>query len=152
MSRVLRKNQVIFWSTLMLFVPMAVILGCALCLRTLYWPHFSVALREVPSETASHTWNSEEQNEDIFVWLEEYDKVFLLVVSFFYMAFDPNFRWFQDLIVPRNPDNLESLQLAECAEANDLAVASFSLRGFKSALAPGISFSGFHCWPQFEWS
>ena len=66
------------------------------------------------------------------------------------MAFDPNFRWFQELIIPRNPDSLEFLQFAECAQANDLAVASFSLRGFKSALAPGISFCGFHCWPHLN--
>ena len=53
----------------------------------------------------------------------------------FTMAFDPIFRWLQETIIPRNPDNLEFLQLAQCAYVDDLAVASFSCRGLLSALA-----------------
>ena len=60
---------------------------------------------------------------------EEYDKVVLRVVSFFAMAFDPIFRWLQESIIPENPDNLEFLQPAQCAYADDLAVASSSLEG-----------------------
>ena len=83
-----------------------------------------------------HTWNLREQKEDNSFWPEEYDKVVLQVVSFFSMAFDPIFRWLQELIIPRNTDNLEFLQLAQCAYADDLAVASSSFRGFMTALAP----------------
>ena len=53
----------------------------------------------------------------------------------FAMAFDPIFRWLQDSFIPRNPDNLEFLQLGQCAYADDLAVASFSFRGLMTALA-----------------
>ena len=52
------------------------------------------------------------------------------------MAFDPIFRWLQDTIVPKNPDNLDFLQPAQCAYADDLAVASSSFRELMSALAP----------------
>ena len=45
----------------------------------------------------------------------------------FAMAFDPIFRWLQGAIMPKNPDNLEFLQPAQCAYADDLAVASFLL-------------------------
>ena len=44
----------------------------------------------------------------------------------FAMAFDPIFRRLQESIIPRNVDNLEFLQLAQCAYADDLAVASSS--------------------------
>ena len=77
----------------------------------------------------SHTWNLRVQNEDNSLWPEEYDKVVLRVVSFFAMAFEPIFRWLQESIIPKNPDNLEFLQPAQCAYANDLAVASSSLEG-----------------------
>ena len=38
-------------------------------------------------------------------------------------------------IIPKNPDNLDFLQPAQCAYADDLAVASSSLRGLMTALA-----------------
>ena len=44
----------------------------------------------------------------------------------FAMAFDSIFRWLQETIIPRNPDNLNFLQPAQCAYADDLAVASSS--------------------------
>ena len=44
----------------------------------------------------------------------------------FVMAFDSIFRWLQETIIPRNPDNLNFLQPAQCAYADDLAVASSS--------------------------
>ena len=56
----------------------------------------------------------------------------------FAMAFDPIFRWLQESIIPRNPDNLEFLQPAQCAYADDLAVASLSFRGLMTALAPAF--------------
>ena len=56
----------------------------------------------------------------------------------FAMAFDPIFRWHQETIIPRNPDNLDFLQPAQCAYADDLAVASFSFRGLMTALAPAF--------------
>ena len=56
----------------------------------------------------------------------------------FAMAFDPIFRWLQESIIPRNVDNLDFLQLAQCAYADDLAVASSSVRELMSALAPAF--------------
>ena len=58
----------------------------------------------------------------------------------FAMAFDPIFRWLQDAIIPRNPDGLDFLQPAQCAYADDLAVAASSFRDLMTALAPA-----FHC-------
>ena len=55
----------------------------------------------------------------------------------FAMAFDPIFRWFQESVNPMNPDNLDFLQLAQCAYV-DLAAASFSFRGLLTAMAPGL--------------
>ena len=54
----------------------------------------------------------------------------------FAMAFDPIFRSLQETTNPKNPDNLDFLQPAQCAYADDLAVASSSFREFMSALAP----------------
>ena len=75
------------------------------------------------------------------------------------MAFDPIFRWLQESIIPRNPDTLEFLQRAQCAYADDLAVASSSFRGLMTALAPAFrsvdSIAGLHlnyrkcCWVQY---
>ena len=77
----------------------------------------------------------------------------------FAMAFDPIFRWLQESLIPRNPDNLEFLQPAQCASADDLAVASSSFRGLMTALAPAFrsvdSIAGLNlnyrkcCWVQF---
>ena len=60
----------------------------------------------------------------------------------FAMAFDPISRWLQESIIPKNPDNLEFLQPAQCAYADDLAVASSSCG---TAMATRIPFCGFHC-------
>ena len=77
----------------------------------------------------------------------------------FAMTFDPIFRWLQESNIPRNPDNLEFLQPAQCAYAHDLAVASFSFRGLMTALAPvfrsvdsiaGLNlYYGKCCWVQY---
>ena len=56
----------------------------------------------------------------------------------FTMAVDPIFRWLQESIIPRNVDNLEFLQPAQCAHADDLAVASSSFRELMFALAPAF--------------
>ena len=56
----------------------------------------------------------------------------------FAMAFDPIFRWLQDAIIPGNPDGLDFLQPAQCAYADDLAVAASSLRDLMTALAPAF--------------
>ena len=61
-----------------------------------------------------------------------------LASSFLLMPIDPIFRWFQESITPRNSDNLEFLQPAQCAHADDLAVASSSFRGLMTALAPAF--------------
>ena len=77
----------------------------------------------------------------------------------FAMAFDPIFRWFQESINPKNPDNLDFLQPVQCAYADDLAVASSSFIGLMSALAPAFrsvdSIAGLNlnyrkcCWVQY---
>ena len=54
----------------------------------------------------------------------------------FAIAFDPIFRWLQESIVPRNVDNLEFLQPAQCAYADDLAIAFSSFRELMVVLAP----------------
>ena len=41
----------------------------------------------------------------------------------------PIFRWLQEVVIPRNPDNLDVLQPAQCPYADDLAVAALSFRG-----------------------
>ena len=46
----------------------------------------------------------------------------------FSMAFDPINCWLQDAIIPRNPASLDFLQPAQCACADDLAVAAPSFR------------------------
>ena len=56
----------------------------------------------------------------------------------FVMAFDPIFSWLQDAIIPRNPDGLDFLQPAQCAYADDLAVAASSFRDLMTALAPAF--------------
>ena len=56
----------------------------------------------------------------------------------FAMAFDSIFRWLQDAFIPRNPAGLDFLQPAQCAYADDLAVAALSLRCLMTALAPAF--------------
>ena len=56
----------------------------------------------------------------------------------FAVAFDPIFSWLQDAIIPRNLDSLDVLQPAQCAYADDLAVAAPSFRCFMTALAPAL--------------
>ena len=48
------------------------------------------------------------------------------------MAFDPIFRWLQETLI------LEFLQPAQCAYADNLAVASSSFRVLMIALAPAF--------------
>ena len=50
------------------------------------------------------------------------------------MAFDPNFRWLQDTIIPRNPAAPDFLQPVPCAYADDFAVVASSFRLFMTAL------------------
>ena len=59
------------------------------------------------------------------------------------MAFDPIFRWLQESVIPRNVGNLEFLQPAQCAHADDVAVASSSFGELMFALAP--SFRSIDC-------
>ena len=54
------------------------------------------------------------------------------------MAFDPVFQWLQEAVIPRNPDNFDFFQLAQCVYADDLAVASSSIRELMCALAPAF--------------
>ena len=52
----------------------------------------------------------------------------------FAVASDPIFRWLQESIIPTNVDNLEFLQPAQCAYADDLSAASSSFRELMVAL------------------
>ena len=54
------------------------------------------------------------------------------------MAVDPTFHWHQDVIIPRNNVGLDFLQPAQCAYADDLAVAAPSFQGLMTALAPAF--------------
>ena len=56
----------------------------------------------------------------------------------FAMAFDPIFRWLKRQLSRRTPTTLDFLQPAQCAYADDLAVASSSFRELMSALAPAF--------------
>ena len=56
----------------------------------------------------------------------------------FAMTFDPIFRWLQEAVIPRNPGGLDLLQPAQCAYADDLAVAASSFRDSMTALAPAF--------------
>ena len=56
----------------------------------------------------------------------------------FAMAFDPIFRWLQEAVVPRNPHNLDFLQPAQCACADDVAVAAPSFRNLMTAVSPAF--------------
>ena len=65
----------------------------------------------------------------------------------FAMAFDPIFRWLQEVLIPSNPDNLEFLQAIQFAYADDLAVASCSFSELNDCAGTGVSICGLHCWP-----
>ena len=77
----------------------------------------------------------------------------------FAMAFDPILRWLQHTIIPRNPDDLYFLQPAQCAYADDLAVAASCFRDLMTAVAPAFHpvdlFAGLNlnyrkcCWVQY---
>ena len=56
----------------------------------------------------------------------------------FAIAFNPIFRSLPDAIIPRNPDGLDFLQPAQCAYADDFAVAALSFRDLMTALAPAF--------------
>ena len=75
-----------------------------------------------------------EQNEDNSLWPQEYDKAALRVAFFLQWPLTPIFRWLQESIIPTNVDNLEFLQPAQCAYADDLAAASSSFRELMVAL------------------
>ena len=84
-------------------------------------------------------WNSREQNEDNSPMARGVRHGCPASGFFFAVAFGPNFRWLQESIILRNPDNLDFLQLAQCAYADDLAVDSSSFRGLMiAALAPAF--------------
>ena len=53
-------------------------------------------------------------------------------------AVDPIFRWLQDSIIPWNFAGLDFLQSAQCAYADDLAVAALSFRSLMTALTPAF--------------
>ena len=76
------------------------------------------------------------------------------------MAFDTIFRWLQDAIIPRNHAGLDFVQPAQCAYADDFAVAALSFPGLMTALAPAFQTVGQiaglklnHrkcCWVQYD--
>ena len=56
----------------------------------------------------------------------------------FAMACDPIFHWLQDAIVPRNPTDLDFVQPAQSAYADDIAVAASSFWCLMTPLAPAF--------------
>ena len=50
----------------------------------------------------------------------------------------PYIRWLQDATIPRNPGGLDFPQTAQCAYADDLAVAASSFWDLMTALAPAF--------------
>ena len=143
--------------TLLLLIPCPSFLDL-LCDREHWFACVSLFF-EICVGTASHTWNLREQTEDTSLWTKVDDKVVLRVVSCFSMAFDPMFRCLQETTIPKNLDNLEILNPAQCAYADDLAVASSSSRELMSALGPAFrsvdSIAGLNlnyrkrCWVQY---
>ena len=127
MSRVLRKNQVSFWLTLPLHVPVSITPRSSLWLRTLDCLPFRDSITHVEFAEAER---------GQFLMARGVRQGCPLSGFLFAMAFDPSFRSLQESTIPRNPDNLEFLQPAQCAYADDLAVASLSFRGLMTALAP----------------
>ena len=77
----------------------------------------------------------------------------------FAMAFRPILQMAPRSYYPKDPDNLEFLQPAQCAHADDIAVTSFSFRSLTSVLAPAFrsvdSIAGLDlnyrrcCWVQY---
>ena len=93
---------------------------------------------EVFTGTASHTWNSREQNEDNSLWPEEYDKVVLRVVSFLQWLWIRSSDGSKSQFSQRTPDNLDFLQPVQYAYADGLAVATSSFRELMTSLAPAF--------------
>ena len=56
----------------------------------------------------------------------------------FAMAFDPIFRWLEDMIIPKNPAAFDFLQPVPCAYADDFAVAASSFRLLMTALSRAL--------------
>ena len=93
---------------------------------------------EVFIGTASHTWEFAGAERGQFHTAREVRQVCPASGFLFAMAFDPIFRWLQESIIPRNPRNLEFLQLVQNAYADELAVAASSFRDLMTALAPAF--------------
>ena len=155
---------------------MSITPGSSLCLRTLGCPAFSVAsLRSMYRDSITHVeFAGADRGQSLMA--RGVRQGCLASGFLFVMAFDPIFRWLQESIISRNTDNLEFLQPALCAYADDFAVASSSFRQLMSALAPEfrsvdyiaglanavgfsvatksmilcIPFYRLHCWPQLE--
>ena len=54
------------------------------------------------------------------------------------MAFDPIFRWLEDMIISKNPAALDFFQPVPCAYADDFAVAASSFLRLMTALTPAF--------------
>ena len=64
------------------------------------------------------------------------------------MAFDPIFRWLQDSMTPKNPDNMEFLQPAQCAYADDLTALALALRSVDSIAGLNLNYRKC-CWVKY---
>ena len=143
MSRVLRKNQASFLTDSAAAHPSVNHSWIFSVLENTGFPDFLCRfLRNIHRDSTAHVEFAGAERGH-FLWPEEYNKVVLRVVFLFAMAFDPIFRWLQESITPRNLDNLDFLQPAQCAYADDIAVASSSFRESMFALA--LAFRSVDC-------
>ena len=152
MLRALRRNQASYWRTLLPPIPASITPGSSPWLRKQNCLSLSAASYEVfYNDSITHV-EFAGATRGQFLMARGVRQGCPASGFLFAMAFDPIFRWFQETVIPRNPCNLDLLQPAQCAYADDLAVAALSLGGLMTALGTGVSFRGSPCWPPFELS
>ena len=98
----------------------------------------SAASFKVFTTTAPRMWNSREATRGQFLMARGVRQGCPASGFIFAMAFDPFFRWVQETVFPGGLDNLDFLQPAQCAYADDFAVAASSFRGLMAVLAPAF--------------
>ena len=108
MSRVLRKNQVISWLTLLLLIPVSIIPGSSLWSRTLDCPHLSLSVNYFFGDSITHVefgWAERGQ----FLMATGVRQGCLASGFLFVMACDQIFRWLQETIIPNNLDRTRQI-------------------------------------------
>ena len=112
MSHVLRENLLFFGQTLLLLIPVAITPLSSRCLRTRGYPTFLCRfLRSIYKDCITHVEIAGSERGQ-FLMARGVRQGCPASGFLIAMAFDPIFRWLQETIIPRNPDNLEVLQPA----------------------------------------